>query len=136
MAAVCPSSVGSWMCGASLFLPLLSAATSRVVFRDPAPAISTLRTEASQVETLQFTVALKQRNMRKLKELALVVSSPGHAEYGRFISRATVDELTRPSAADVDVVVAWLRVHGVAFRLLTQALVLHLASRLFASCCA
>eukprot|EP00316_Scyphosphaera_apsteinii_P011229 CAMPEP_0119307148 /NCGR_PEP_ID=MMETSP1333-20130426/7721_1 /TAXON_ID=418940 /ORGANISM="Scyphosphaera apsteinii, Strain RCC1455" /LENGTH=758 /DNA_ID=CAMNT_0007310623 /DNA_START=26 /DNA_END=2302 /DNA_ORIENTATION=+ len=68
---------------------------------------------ASAAAAVQFTISLRQRNIPKLKRLALEVSTPGHASYGRFLSTREIDELTRPSPEARNAISTWLSEAGV-----------------------
>ena len=50
-----------------------------------------------------------------MKHAALAVSTPGHVEYGRFLSAKQLDALTAPAPAHVAAVSTWLDAAGVAY---------------------
>ena len=62
-----------------------------------------------------FTLSVRQRNLQELKRVALAVSTPGDAAYGKYLSQRQIDDLTAPDPADVGVVTTWLSGAGIAF---------------------
>jgi tripeptidyl-peptidase-1 len=71
-----------------------------------------LRT-SNPTEEVSFTISLKQRNIPELKRRALAASTPGSAEYGKYMSTQEIDALTSPSAATKKLITAWLLEHDV-----------------------
>ena len=64
---------------------------------------------------VRFTVVLEQTNLDLIKRAALSVSTPGHKEYGNFLSAKQVDALTAPAPAHVATVTSWLNSAGIAY---------------------
>lgn len=62
-----------------------------------------------------FTVYVKGQNMDVLKGLVEKVSDPKSAMYTEYMSTAAIQDLTKPRAADVDTVTAWLARGGMSF---------------------
>ena len=60
-----------------------------------------------------FTITLAETNAQELARIALAVSTPGHAEYGKFLDQAAIDALTAPPPGALGAVIAWLRAEGV-----------------------
>ena len=66
-------------------------------------------------DLVRFTIVLEQTNLDAVKRTALAVSTPGHAEYGRFLSAKQLDALTAPAPAHVAAVTTWLEGADVAY---------------------
>ena len=62
---------------------------------------------------INMHIAMKEQNMEVLQDRLMAMSTPGHADYGKHMSKAEVDALTAPSAASVDSVKSWLKSHGI-----------------------
>lgn len=65
-------------------------------------------------EELEIVIAIhaKERNIAKLKEVALAVSTPGDPKYGQHLTATEVDELTAPLDSDMQTIRSWLRQHA------------------------
>ena len=48
-------------------------------------------------EPFHFRITVKQQNMDKLKQIALDVSNPKSARYGKYLKQSEIDELTKPN---------------------------------------
>jgi tripeptidyl-peptidase-1 len=57
---------------------------------------------------VKVTLAVREQNMDKIREIALDVSNPDSPIYGKYLSQAQVDEITAPTAVDVAAVRSWL----------------------------
>lgn len=69
---------------------------------------------------VDFWVAVRERNQREMRSVALAVSDPAAAVYGQHLTAAEVKALTAPTAADSEAVKRWIeRARGCV--LLTQA---------------
>ena len=79
-----------------------------------APAAS--RTEkvgsVSGSNTISFEVAMKLKNAAAAAQLATAVSTPGNAQYGKFLTANQWEARFSPSTADVAKVSAYLRQNG------------------------
>lgn len=64
-------------------------------------------------ETVVLRVALKQRRAMELEQAVLEISTPGHPNYGRHMTRDELMSYTAPSDAATAVVTRWLREHGI-----------------------
>jgi tripeptidyl-peptidase-1 len=93
-------------------LSAVVAATSALRVEQPALA-SGWHTAARTTGQVDFTVAIKQQGMEELKRVALAVSTPGDAAYGKHLTSAQVDAITAPSAEDVTAVTEWLQAFNV-----------------------
>ena len=60
---------------------------------------------------IHFTVRLKENaaGLRKVHAAALAVSDPHHAQYGQYLSQATIDAMTAPSQHDTQQVQRWIQ---------------------------
>jgi len=58
--------------------------------------------------TIKVTLALREQNMDKMRQIALDVSDPDSPIYGRYLTTAQIDEIAAPAAADLAAVRAWL----------------------------
>ena len=56
---------------------------------------------SAATEKVSFTMNLVPRNMKALKARALAASTPGHADYGKFMTTQEIHELTSPTEASV-----------------------------------
>ena len=65
--------------------------------------------------TVDFSVCLKQRNLNRLFDAALEVSTPKHPRYGQYWTASEIEELTAPTPEHVRTVSAWLDEHGVGY---------------------
>lgn len=77
------------------------------------PAGWEFKTAAPANLKINMHLAMKEQNMDKLQQRLLEISDPGHADYGKHMSKADVEAMTAPSAASVDAVKNWLASHGV-----------------------
>jgi len=64
---------------------------------------------ADPLAELEMTIALKLRNIDILEERLLAAATPGNSEYGNWLSKEEVHELTSPDQTTVDAVLDW---HG------------------------
>lgn len=64
---------------------------------------------ANPAAELEMTVAFQLRNVDELEERLLAASTPGNSEYGKWLTKEQVHELTSPAQNVIDAVVAW---HG------------------------
>ena len=51
-----------------------------------------------------FRLSMKQRNIEKIKQIALERSNPRHEKYGRYLKQAEIDRLTLPTTDDINIV--------------------------------
>ncbi|MGH0162167.1 UNVERIFIED_CONTAM: hypothetical protein FKN15_042259 [Acipenser sinensis] len=64
-------------------------------------------------DQVQLTFALKQRNVRELRELLGRVSDPDSPQYGKHLSLEQLSSMVQPSELTQKVVRRWLESHGV-----------------------
>lgn len=62
---------------------------------------------------INFTIAIKQQNVDRLKAAALAVSDPTSQSYGQFLSQTEIDAITEPAAEDLLMITTWLTSRGV-----------------------
>ncbi|KAI0693070.1 tripeptidyl peptidase A [Cytidiella melzeri] len=62
---------------------------------------------------LNLRVALPQSNYTALEEQLYQISSPQHASYGKFLTKAQVEALVQPRPESVTAVEDWLAGHGI-----------------------
>jgi tripeptidyl-peptidase-1 len=60
------------------------------------------------LEPVCFTLAVKQQNIKRLKHIALDVSNPASKNFGKFLTNAEIEEITRPTAESMAAVTDWL----------------------------
>ncbi len=92
-----------------------AASTDRHTLAGSVPSWATAATRtgsAPDTDNVGFRVYLGWRNQAAAQALATAVSTPGSAQYGRFISAAQFRTQFAPSQADVSAVQAWLRKAG------------------------
>lgn len=70
--------------------------------------------KARSDEMVDLTFALKETHLTKLKKIADRVSDPKSSDYGHYLSKKQIDELTAPRPKDIDVVEDYLR--GIQFK--------------------
>ena len=68
---------------------------------------------ASHEDRVSFTICLVQRNVPTLKRRALQASTPGHADYGKFLTASEIASLTSPPPEAISAVKAWLNAYGI-----------------------
>jgi|EP01047_Picozoa_sp_COSAG01_P031622 tripeptidyl-peptidase-1 len=68
-------------------------------------------------EMLSITIVLREQGQEEIRRMALSVSDPSSPEYGRFLTRDQVQDITRPKADHMSAVTAWLDSHGVGFKI-------------------
>ncbi|CEJ81874.1 hypothetical protein VHEMI01981 [[Torrubiella] hemipterigena] len=78
------------------------------------PAGWELKAPAPGHMTMDMHIGLKEENLDTLRQRALQIADPDHADYGKHMSKAEIDALTAPSKATVDAVTEWLASHGVS----------------------
>ena len=60
------------------------------------------------IDVVTVTLAVREQNMDKIREIARSVSDPDSPRYGVYLSQGQVDEITGPTEADVAAVRSWL----------------------------
>jgi tripeptidyl-peptidase-1 len=60
-------------------------------------------------------VALRQRRPAELEQAVMEISTPGHARYGKHMSREEMRTYTAPTKRAVDDVTAWLEEYGIKY---------------------
>lgn len=61
---------------------------------------------------IDFTIAVKQQNLKALEAKALAVSTPSDPAYGKHLTRREIEKLTAPAAEDIAAVTAHLDANG------------------------
>lgn len=99
------------LCLAGVVLSTCSAAVSSSVLHqkehhDPrhwedVSETSNFFLDALLLKPFKFRFCLKQQNMDKIKQIALDVSNPKSAQYGKYLKQSEIDELTKPDEKDV-----------------------------------
>ena len=90
---------------------VVSAAPPHTVYPEPAlPSgwASQISEATGRDEVCKVTLAVREQNMDRIREMALGVSTPGSSTYGQYLTQAQIDEITAPTAADVTAVRSWL----------------------------
>ena len=99
------------MLGVALF-----AVATRVVIHE-APTTYLLPDWSNSIVSpdlfINFTIAIKQQNVDRLKAAALAVSDPTSQSYGQFLSQTEIDAMTEPAAEDLLMITTWLTSRGV-----------------------
>jgi len=93
-----------------------TAAPRTVVYPEPALPLGwaspisevTGRGAASSSKVASVTMAVREQNMDRIREIALNVSNPDSSTYGKYLTQAQIDEITAPTMADVTAVRSWL----------------------------
>jgi len=91
--------------------PVASAAPPHTVYPEPAlPSgwASQFPEATVREEVFKVTLAVREQNMDRIREMALEVSTPDSSTYGQYLTQAQIDEITAPTAADVTAVRSWL----------------------------
>ncbi|KAK4163776.1 peptidase S8/S53 domain-containing protein [Cladorrhinum sp. PSN259] len=68
---------------------------------------------AEPEEKVLLRVGLKQQRAQALEQLVLDMSTPGHVNYGKHMTRDEIRSYTAPSKAATSAVVRWLEAHGI-----------------------
>ena len=63
----------------------------------------------NQDEVLELTFAIKQKNVKQLEEILLLVSDPDSLSYGKYLTVDEITELVSPSEESVSVLRKWLK---------------------------
>eukprot|EP01118_Nematostelium_gracile_P006980 TRINITY_DN2260_c0_g2_i1.p1 TRINITY_DN2260_c0_g2~~TRINITY_DN2260_c0_g2_i1.p1 ORF type:complete len:703 (-),score=211.10 TRINITY_DN2260_c0_g2_i1:86-2194(-) len=58
---------------------------------------------------IRFTIFLKEQNIDKLQSIFEQVSNPDHTNYGKFLTKEQVDEITRPDEDAYIAIEEWLK---------------------------
>lgn len=77
--------------------------------------------------SIHFTLSLQQRNVDKLKRLALLVSTPNTPIYGHFAAQRMIDDMTAPSSEAIGTVTRWLEAERVEFKVVRQLITVSLS---------
>lgn len=93
----------------SLLAPALAAAAVGVPYEALPPYFHVSAERAAAERTVPVIFALKKRALAELHAAATASSTPGHARYGKYLSRDEASALTAPRAADTRAVAAWLK---------------------------
>ena len=62
-----------------------------------------------------FTVSVHQQNLDQLKANALAASTPGNPQYGKYMTKKQIDELTAPRESELKAVTSWLDAHQISY---------------------
>jgi len=81
--------------------------------RNTVPAGWTMGPRAAGPETVEFMLALRQRNLDVLEKTFWEVSNPKHARYQEYMSISEIQALVAPEPQQRQAVVNWLRDAGV-----------------------
>ncbi|KAK3989637.1 peptidase S8/S53 domain-containing protein, partial [Cladorrhinum sp. PSN332] len=68
---------------------------------------------AEPEEKVLLRVGLKQQHAQALEQAVLDMSTPGHVNYGKHMTRDELKSYTAPSEAATSAVVGWLQAHGI-----------------------
>jgi len=64
--------------------------------------------EAKPTDAVSFHLLLKNKNQAQLERIFWEVSNPQHENYGKYMTKKEVDDLTRPDQSVFDDIDAWL----------------------------
>ena len=64
-------------------------------------------------DMMVLSIGLRQQNLHEIEPRLYAMSTPGHAEYGKHMSREEVTALLKPTDEANDAVVSWLKDSGV-----------------------
>ena len=67
------------------------------------------KTTVAPHATVTFALHVAERNLDKVKEIAIAVSTPGSSTYGEYLDADTLAALTAPEPAHANAVRSWLR---------------------------
>lgn len=91
----------------TLFLfALFSTCFCRLLY----PANWNLGSPARNEEDVTFTLALRQRNLDKLKDICLEISNPKNEKYAQYLSRSEILDMISPAGAEAAVCAAFERI--------------------------
>lgn len=103
-----------------MFLPLAILATTaatvsaRLFHRVPAiPQGWSRASPALHGDKVTLKVGLKQQHAAALEEAVLSISTPGHPDYGKHLTREELRSYIAPHQQSVDDVTSWLAEHGI-----------------------
>ncbi|CAK7240701.1 MAG: hypothetical protein STHCBS139747_002148 [Sporothrix thermara] len=89
---------------------VVSSSSSKTFITD---SISSGSGSSSTSDTQVFTIALNMQNIDQLESHLLAVSTPGNADYGKFIDADDIASTYGPSPDAVSAVTSWLESSGV-----------------------
>lgn len=78
---------------------------------------------------MSFTFRLKESNIDRVKSIALDVSNPNSANYGKYLSIEQLAEMTSPAPAALEAVTAWLDSHAIEYSIEQNRRVIVTAAR-------
>ena len=104
------SLVGCLSLVTSCVLPALATGTEYVVVEQlpGVPEGWSKGEPALRSKLMRFKLALNQEKTADFEQRVVDLSTPGHQEYGRHMSREVVDDFVRPFDQGTETVVAWL----------------------------
>lgn len=82
--------------------------------RHAVPRGWTTVSRASDSQSINLQIGLKQRNQDILEQHVVEVSNPSHARYGQYLSAAEINDLIAPFDDTIDLVYAWLQEHRIS----------------------
>ena len=99
-----------------VFLPFLAASTSLHVFEklDAIPAGWSRSGNVSSSQQLQFRIAVKLHSAGDFEQHVIDISTPGHHNYGKHMSREELKRTLRPSAEATRSIIDWLKQEGIS----------------------
>jgi tripeptidyl-peptidase-1 len=104
-----------------LLVALAGVVSGDVLYtRTSAPAAWSLGKLAASNERIEFTIALKQRNLDLLNKRFWEAATPKHENYQNFMSVEEILDIVAPTKVDHDHVVNWLIKHGVSEEYITS----------------
>lgn len=68
---------------------------------------------ALAADKLSLKIGLKQQHAEALEQTVLAISSPGHPDYGKHLSREELRRFVAPSTQATDEVTSWLAGYGI-----------------------
>jgi subtilase family serine protease len=66
---------------------------------------------------IKVQIVVKEQGREEIRRKAIAVSDPASPDYGNFLTRRQVQDITRPKAEDMSAVTSWLDSHGVGYKI-------------------
>ena len=101
--------------GGSMLTPASAAPSGRAAISGSVPpwaASASFKGDAANSDHVAFRIYLGWRNAGQAESVARAVSTPGNAQYGKFLTAAQFRQQFAPSQSDITAVQHWLRSNG------------------------
>ncbi|OAA62327.1 tripeptidyl peptidase SED3 [Cordyceps fumosorosea ARSEF 2679] len=81
-----------------------------------------VHSDAPADQKIDLHIGIKEQNLDELQKRVLEMSTPGHADYGKHMTKDEVEALTSPTKETLQSVTSWLSSHGIEAGSVTNGL--------------